>query len=145
LSFAVENPSYAPRFVPPQELSPVVVAFLSQHIRSLEELHLLIAVMESGDRWWDAASAGRQLHTSPGAARRALDRLAQENLLDLRITDDVRYQFRPGTDELRAAARACVEAYVSAPLAVLQRVTASRRGLQDFADAFRIRRDDDDR
>lgn len=32
-----------------------------------------------------------------GNARRMLERLAVANLLDIRVTDDVRYQFRPGT------------------------------------------------
>jgi hypothetical protein len=130
--------------MPPQPVSPVVLAFMADHIRSLEELQLLMAVIQSPDRWWDAAAATRELGITTTSARRALDHLAAHNLLDIRITGDVRYQYRPGTDDLRAAARATEEAYRSNPLALAQLVTGTaRRGIRDFADAFRIRRDDD--
>jgi hypothetical protein len=123
-----------------------VLAFVANHIRSLEELQLLITVIQSPDRWWDATTAARELGIPVTVARRGLDHLAASNLLDIRITGDVRYQFRPGTDEIRSAARATEEAYRLNPLGVVQLVTGtSRRGLRDFADAFRIRRDDDRR
>ena len=130
--------------MPSPPVSPVVLAFIAEHIRSLEELQLLMAVIQSPDRWWDAAAATRELGIAATIARRALDHFAAHNLLDIRITGDVLYQFRPGTDDLRAAARATEEAYRSNPLALAQLVTGiARRGIRDFADAFRIRRDDD--
>src|SRR5688572_14066530 len=122
----------------PSTIPPLVLTFVADHIRSLEELQLLLAVIQMPDRWWDATSAARELGIEPPAARRALDGLAGRNLLDIRITGDVRYQFRPGTDALRAAARATEEAYRLNPLGVVQLVTQTgRRGLRDFADAFR--------
>ena len=128
----------------PPSISPPVLAFVADHVRSLEELQVLIAVVQMPDRWWDATSAARELGIAAPAARRALDALAGRNLLDIRITGDVRYQFRPGTDALRAAAIATEDAYRTNPLGVVQLVTQTgKRGLRDFADAFRIRRDDD--
>lgn len=128
----------------PQRLPTKVQVFLTDHIRDVEELQLFIAVIQSPDRWWDPPAAARELGISRTAARRGLDRLAACNLLDIRITDDVRYQFRPGTAELGAAARATEEAYRSNPLGVAQLVAgAARRGIRDFADAFRLRREDD--
>lgn len=118
---------------------------MAKHIHSLEELQLLLALMQTPDRWWDATAAARELGLARPAARRGLDALAARNLLDIRITGDVRYRFHPGTGELRAAARAIEDAYRANPLAVVQLVTQTgRRGLRDFSDAFRIRRDDDD-
>lgn len=128
----------------PHPVPPPVLAFLADHVRSLEELQLLIAVIQSPDRWWDAAAAARELGIPGPVARRAFDHLAARNLLDIRITGDVRYQFRPGTDQLRADALAAEQAYRLDPLAVVQGVTGTaKRGIRDFADAFRIRRDDD--
>ena len=132
--------------MPSRELAPVVQAFLAAHVRTVEHLHVLMTIINGGDRWWDAHALCRELHTSIGVSRRALDWFAQHNLLDIRITDDVRYQFRPGTEELREAALAAADAFHTNPIAVLHQVTgATRRGMRDFADAFRIRRDDDDR
>ena len=125
-------------------LDPAVAAFIAAHIGTLDELQLLMSIIQSGDRWWDARAAAREFGISTADARKALDRLAAHNLLDIRITDDVRYQFCPGSEALRDAARATCEAYRRQPIAVARLVPRqARRGLTDFADAFRIRRDDD--
>lgn len=126
------------------ELSQKVRTFIVGHLRSVEDLQLLIALVQSPDRWWDAAVAARELNVTRTVAARTLDHLARHNLLDIRITGDVRYQFHPGTEELRDAAVACVDEYRRNPLAVLKAVTGQpQRSIRDFADAFRIRRDDD--
>src|SRR5688572_30210895 len=93
------------------EFSPAVVAFMADHVRSLDELQLLMSIIQSGDRWWDARIAAREIGMSQAAAGEVLDRFAARNLLDIRVSDDVRYQFCPGTDALRDAARATVDAY----------------------------------
>jgi hypothetical protein len=123
-----------------------VLEFVADHLRSLEELQLLMAVIHAPDRWWDAQTAARELVMPAKTARRALDHLAAGNLLDIRITGDVRYRFRPGTEALLEAANACVTAYASDPQALVELVAKPSTGrARDFADAFRIRRDDDDR
>ena len=73
--------------------------------------------------------------------RRALDYFGAHNLLDIRITGDVRYQYRPGTPELRDSAAACVAAFRTRPLDLAQLVTGpSTTSVREFADAFRLRR-----
>ena len=125
-------------------LSPQVIEFAARYVVSLDDLQVLLTCMQGRDRWWDADGMGRQLSIGASAARRSLDRLARGNLLDIRITGDVRYQFNPGTPTLEASAQACAAAYHANPIAVVQLVTGSgRRNLRDFADAFRIRDDDD--
>lgn len=132
--------------MPRHTLSPEVLEFVANHVRSLEELQLLIAVIHAPDRWWDAQTAARELVMPMTTARRALDHLAARNLLDIRITAELRYQFRPGTEALRSAARAFVTAYDAEPEALVALVAKKTppRHARDFADAFRIRRDDDD-
>jgi hypothetical protein len=109
--------------MPLPEPPPAVLTFIADHIRTLDELGLLVALIQSGDRWWDARGAARELGVPERAAAEVLDSLATRNLLDIRITDDVRYQFRPGTPELEDAARAFAAAYRLNPLAVVQAVT----------------------
>ena len=128
----------------PHTFDPAVVAFVTDHVRTLGELQLLIAIIQSGDRWWDASAAARESGLSVHAARRALDFFGAHNLLDIRITGDVRYQYRPGTSELRNSAEACAAAYRTRPLDLAQRVTGSSpSSVRDFADAFRVRRKSD--
>ena len=127
-----------------RELSPAVLAFLARHVRNLDDLQLLMSMIQSADLWWDVASAAREFGMTSLDARAALDRFASQNLLDLRLGEDVRYQFCPGTADLRDAARETLEAYRANPIAVARAAAPqTRRGITDFADAFRIRRNDD--
>jgi len=126
------------------EVSPLVLTFLSEHVDNLQQFQVLLRMVQGGDRWWDAASAAREVGIAPDEAHAALDHLAKHNLLDIRITGDVRYQFHPGTETLRQAAQACVDEFRRKPVKILEVVTGTpRRAIRDFADAFRIRRDDD--
>ena len=128
----------------PGELPDEVIRFITRNIESLEQLELLLLLMHSPDRWWDAASVAHALGMSPEDARRTLDRFTSHNLLAISITGDVRYQFQPGEPGLQRSMAAFAEACRSNRLAVLTLVTRRpRRSLRDFADAFRIRSDDD--
>lgn len=125
----------------PGEFPPSVTSFVLRHVRTLAELQLLMAIAQSGDRWWDATSAAREADLTLQDARRALDHFGAHNLLDIRITGDVRYQYRPGTPELRDSAEACVAAFRRRPLDLAQLVTGpSATSVRDFAEAFRLRR-----
>ena len=126
------------------EIARSVVAFVSEHARTLAELQLLMLLIDSGDRWWDAASAARESGMTVAEARRGLDFFGSRNLLDIRITGDVRYQYRPGTPELRDRAAACAAEYRTRPLDLAQLVSGpSPISVRDFADAFRLRRNQD--
>ncbi len=126
------------------DLPEAVTTFVASHIGSLEQLELLLLVMETSERWWDASAASSHLGIHPDAARRGLDHLAARNLLALSVTGDVRYRYQPGRADLAQAARLVADAYRTRRVAVLKLVTQSERhSLRDFADAFRIRRDDD--
>jgi hypothetical protein len=123
------------------QLAPIVSNFLRAHIASVDELELLMLLVMASDRWWDATSSSRELGMSIARARAGLDALASHNLLDIRITEDVRYQFRPGTPDLEAAALALATVYQRTPAAVVHVIARSApRHVRDFADAFRIRR-----
>jgi DNA-binding IclR family transcriptional regulator len=127
-----------------RDVAPDVLAFLAAHLSSLEQFQLLLHLMQAEDRWWDSQTVARELAIPAGDAHAALDHLAKHNLLDIRITGDVRYRFSPGTAELEAGARACAEEFRRVPVEVLAAVTrGGPTSVRDFADAFRIRRDDD--
>ena len=126
-----------------EPLSPEIVRFAARYLLSREDLRALVLLVEEADRWHDADAIAGKLEITRGAARTTLDHLARNNLLDIRITGDVRYQFRPGTEALHAAALAAADAFRQHPLAVVDAISGgSRRSIRDFADAFRIRRDD---
>jgi len=127
----------------PQSISPPVREFLARHIRSVDDLALLIALVDTPERWWDATTVAHELGINQRSATIMLEHLARHDLLDIRITGDVRYQFAPTSHALREDALACAAAYRTDPLPLLRAVNMSRgRSALDFADAFRIRRND---
>lgn len=112
-------------------------------IDSLPELQMLVVLMEEPDRWWDASALAADTGNPPGVTRRTLDRLAARNLLDIRVTEDVRFRYRPGSPALDEAGRAFLEAYHKNPIAVARLVAVGgTRTAKDFADAFRLRNRD---
>jgi hypothetical protein len=126
------------------EIPRSAVQFVTEHITSLDQLELLLLLLHSPDKWWDASSAAREIGVDTNSARRGLERFASQNLLAIAVTADVRYRFQPGDARLREAAEAFNAAYRTNRLAILQLVTGrSARSVRDFADAFRIRHRDD--
>ena len=109
-----------------EALSPVIVHFAATYLPSLDDLEVLILCVEGREHWYDASAVSRKLGIPRGTARATLDHLARCNLLDIRITGDVRYRFRPGTSDLEAQAVTVVETYRRNPLQVLESIGARR-------------------
>jgi hypothetical protein len=122
-------------------LSPDVVEFVNATADSIERLELLVMLIESPDRWWDAVSAGPAVGVDPGTIQRDLEHLATRNLLAVNLGTTVSYRYEPGNAAVRATSQAFAAAYRNNPRA-LYRLVAGRqnRAVRDFADAFRIRR-----
>lgn len=126
------------------EIPASVVRFVAEHITSLDQLELLLLLLHAPQKWWDAPSAAREIGADTNSTRRGLERFASQNLLAIAVTGDVRYRFQPGEARLQEAAEAFNAAYRSNRLAILHLVTGRpERSIRDFANAFRIRRDDD--
>jgi hypothetical protein len=124
-------------------LPSVVRSFVATHIRSLHDLHLLIGMACAPDRWWDEEIAVREMGLDRRVARASLEHLAAHNLLEIKVTDNVRYQYRPGTPALEAAVAAAVDAYRTNPVALWRLAPTPReRSIRDFADAFKVKRDE---
>jgi hypothetical protein len=124
----------------PEPLPPDVAAFIGDHLLSLDEIEVLTAMRDLPDRWWDARLIYAELGIPVAAARGLLDHLAGLNLFDIRVTDEVRYRFQPGTAELAQTVSRLVAIYRTNRTAVVEAIApVARRGVLDFANAFRLR------
>jgi hypothetical protein len=115
------------------ELPAHVHAFLSQFASSLDELAILLALIESRTEWWDAGSMGSRVGLPALSTRRVLDAFASRNLLDIRISDNVRYRLRPGTADLARDVDAVVGACRHSPGAVQRWASAQAARLRSGA------------
>ncbi len=125
-------------------LQPAVAAFAAEYVASRDDLYTLVLLVRHDEQWWDVKRLAGHIGLSVSSTRLILDRFVAHNLLDVRISDDIRYRFSPGPAGLRQAAEAFVDAFQKSPALVMQLLRASRRrSIEDFSDAFRIRRYDD--
>jgi len=104
-------------------LAPDVVRFATTNLPSVKELRVLVLFVEGQERWYNADTIARTLRIPGRVAQAALDHLARRNLLDIRVTDDVRYRFRPGTPILESQATAVVATYRRNPQQILQLIS----------------------
>ena len=126
-------------------LPAALVQFARSYVHSVEDLQVFILCVDQRDRWWDATAIARALSITESRARQILDQLARTNLLDIRISDAVRYRFAPGIPELETQAVAFAFAYHNNSTDIVKLIARSTvaDSVRDFADAFRIKRDDD--
>jgi hypothetical protein len=125
-------------------LPPEIVAFAAEHVWSRDELYALVLLVRDDEQWWDAQTMAAQIGLNVPSTRLILDRFVARNLLDVRISDDVRYRFSPGPADLRETTERFVETFQKSPALVMQLLLPRRRrSMEDFSDAFRLRRDDD--
>ena len=103
---------------------PRMPRFAETHLSSLDDLHVLISCIDNADRWWSATGMAATLRIPEATARASLDRLAGRNLLDIHISGDVRYRFRPGTRDLERQVHSFVDAYRRNRLRIEQLIEA---------------------
>jgi hypothetical protein len=129
-----------------QPLPSEIAVFIRQHLFSVDEIEALTSMTNAPRRWWDAKLMCGELGVPVSTCECILDHLAGLNLLDIRLTDEVRYRLQPGTPELTRMIRRLVAVYRTNRTAVVRALArVARRGVLDFGDACRLRKDDETR
>jgi hypothetical protein len=133
-------------FMSPEPLPSEVALFIGEHLLTIDEIEALNAMRDAPGRWWDAKLMCRELGVPLSTARFILDHLAALNLLDIRVSDEVRYRLQPGTPELNQIVCGLVSVYRTNRDVVVRAIArVARRGVLDFADAFKLRKNDGNR
>ena len=82
-----------------------------------------------------------ELRIRESTAGDVLERLASDNFLDVKISNEILYRFNPATAALQHAAALCADCYLRERIAMLNFVMAATlRPMHDFAEAFRIKK-----
>ena len=111
---------------------------VADHVKSVEQLELLLLLRRERGRDWDGAEAGAALQTTAESAGRSLGHLAAHGLA---ATDGGRYRYAPSPADARAV-DGLDEAYAKRRHAVIAMIFESPSdAVQSFADAFRLRGD----
>ncbi|MDE1902935.1 MAG: hypothetical protein KGI46_03685 [Alphaproteobacteria bacterium] len=125
-------------------LSQKLERFLRTSIRSVWDVELLLLLRKERARSWTTGELVRQLRASSLVVSDALVALQRIDLVGREAADD-RFTYRPATDELAQIVDDLAATYASEPASIMHVIWSTpRTNIQTFADAFRLRKDNDD-
>jgi hypothetical protein len=129
----------------PDDLPNDIRRFIERRLEGVEQLEILMVLQREPSRFWSAVSVAALVHLSEKHAAGALEALARNGLLDVRIASEVVYRFSPATPAMARDVKLLAEAYSDRRHRVLALLTSRRRrSLKDFSDAFRLNDTDND-
>lgn len=127
-------------------LSDEVVRFIFEHIHSVEQLEILLLLRSRGEQDWSATEVSDQIRTGPDSAAARLEDLRSRGLIAASGGSQPRYRYQPRTPELERAVTALAAAYGELRYTVINQIFSKPLDkIRVFADAFRFRKDDDER
>lgn len=120
---------------------PVVRSLLQEHIRSIAQLALLLKMHGRRTPGWSVAEAAKSLYTAESTTKPLLDSLLHSGLISCSDGPNPLYQFAPKSEELGKAVDELADLYHDRRTSIVNLIySAPEKSLQDFADAFRIRK-----
>ena len=118
-----------------------VQRFIAVHIRSLEQLEILLMLASSPDREWSVDEAYNVIRSSRSSVAERLDELCLQGLL-VSAEDPRRYRFKPSLPEAGTVIDALAREYKDRRVKIVEMIYSEASGpLRGFADAFKLRKD----
>lgn len=122
----------------PDALPPNVRQFISEHIRSIAQLELLLMLRRNRDKAWSVEEAARQLYTAATMTQPLLESLRAIGLTSI---SSGTYTYAPKSAEMEQVVGELDKLYQERRVTVINLIySAPVEKLQNFADAFRIRK-----
>ncbi|HEY7890474.1 MAG TPA: hypothetical protein VIC29_19800 [Steroidobacteraceae bacterium] len=134
------------------DLPEDVRALLHEHIETYEQLEVLLLLRRERYEEWTIAALATRLHVREELVGSALERLKSAGLVAVAGADRAeRFAYRPGSSDLDTAAGRLQREYAERPIRIIQLMSANAiervrtAALHTFADAFVLKKKDDDR
>jgi hypothetical protein len=125
-------------------LTPQLAWFVRRHIRSLEDLEILMLLRGTADQWWTAPEIARQVSTTKASAQDSLQRLVG-SFLQVRPASEPAYRFGPASPEHQQNVAELDEVYRENRADLIRFILPQPSvAIQDFADAFRLQKKDEE-
>jgi DNA-binding Lrp family transcriptional regulator len=126
------------------DLPEGVRRLIADSIDSVEQLEILLLLLQHPARTWTAETVARELRISPLSAGDRLEDLTRDALL-ARVKGIEEYRYAPGSAALDEAARGLAAAYTERRVTVINLIFSKPVDkIRTFADAFRLRKKEDD-
>lgn len=112
--------------------------FISQYIDSVGELEALLLLRALPGEAWELGKIASRLYVRETETARILARLCRNGLL---VRADTVYKFECQTEELRRVVDELAELYARQLIPITNLIHAKSPRIREFADAFRLRKD----
>jgi len=125
----------------PDPLPATVRQFISEHIRSIAQLELLLLLSREREKTWSVQEAAKALYTADSMTEPLLESLRSIGLVVRSDDAEQRYSYAPKSPELERSVQDLAHEYQERRVTIINLIySAPAEKLQDFADAFRIRK-----
>ncbi len=125
------------------DLPESVKKLIETHIKSVEELEVLLLLSGEPDKSWSSSEVFRTVQSNLNSIELKLAKLAAQGLLNSTPGPEIRYSYSSTPPELDAAVRLLREAYKVRPTRVIELIFANPNSqIRSFADAFKFRKTD---
>jgi hypothetical protein len=124
-------------------IDPIARRFIIDSIKSVAQLDLLLLLRTNPQQGWTAEELARELRMDPGWTRMQLAAMAKSGILGS-PRDDC-FIFKPASAQVEQAITATAQAYLLHRVSVIELIyNPEHQSLRDFADAFRLRKEEPD-
>ena len=120
-----------------------VTRFISVHVRSLEQLEILLLLAAKPEQSWSADAVYNVIRSSRGSVAERLEELRLQGLLAFSDPDRREFRYQPPSPEIGDAVQALGKFYRERPVKIVEMIYAppAAEPLKGFADAFKFKKE----
>jgi DNA-binding IclR family transcriptional regulator len=121
-------------------LAPELLRFIARYISSIERLEILSLFYAEPAKSFQVAEVVRKVQSSERSVKDCLQWFLEHGFLGQ--PEEGAYKFSPGTNELAEGTAALAKAYREKRVSIVEAIYSQPSStIQDFADAFKLRKD----
>lgn len=130
----------------PDDIPAAVALLVGEHIRSIAQLELLLLMHARPESSWTIEQAAKELYTAASMTEPLLETLRSSGLVARSEEAERRYRYGPRSPEVAGAVDELAKLYHQRRVTIINLIYAAPvKNLQNFADAFRIRKNEEDK
>jgi predicted ArsR family transcriptional regulator len=121
-----------------------VERFIASHIKSIEQLEVLLLLSSAPEKNWSVASVYQVIRSSESSVRERLDELVAQGLVQTSAASATVYKFSPKDKAASDLVAELASAYKERRVKVVQTIyspPAIPTAAEEFANAFKIRKE----
>jgi predicted transcriptional regulator len=119
--------------------------FLSQNIKSVDYLRILLFLKENSDQTWTVYNIGKKLHLHHTSVKDILKFLTKRGFLKIESQEkELFYSYKPRNEDLDSMVEQLAQIDQHYPVSLINFIySLSKSPIQSFADAFKLKSEEE--